>query len=177
MRLGRKATAFVVVTYLTGCGGAGAERSPTPGQAPIVEGNVAAALPSGAPAAPYPETPSTRRAVDRGDCASNQRSFPQRTVQLALDSFVRAHAAKRYDVLLCFVPRSKAANLSLTEAELKGAWEGAQKETIDSIVAGIVQVQYSEEPLSEVISTQVAAGQHWVRLVREEGLWKIEDME
>lgn len=91
-----------------------------------------------------------------------------------LQSFVRAFANKRYDVLMHFVPESKREGL--TAEKLQRAWEGEQKEQIERLTQALeaslpnVRIEIIE-PRATV--TYGAGGT--VELVREQGGWRIED--
>lgn len=100
--------------------------------------------------------------------------FGQRTPEQAVRSFLRAFEGRRYDILLRFVPDAHREGL---DAEtLKKAWEGEQKEEmaqlVSSLAAGLAEARV------EVVgdrATLVYGSGSTVELLREHGLWKIED--
>lgn len=100
--------------------------------------------------------------------------YGQRTPRDALASFVRAYDAKRWDVLLRFVPDSERTGMD--EKVLEGAWQGEQKAEIAAIVEGL-RASLPAAPIEE-LGTQASmtyAGGGTVELVLEHGVWKIQD--
>jgi hypothetical protein len=99
--------------------------------------------------------------------------WSQKTPRAALRSFVRALEQRRYDVVLRFCPMRRRAGLSV-EA-LRAFWEGEHKtenaaflgRLRDALAAPIVEIG------DEAHVPTGATGE--VRLVREDGAWKIED--
>lgn len=104
------------------------------------------------------------------------RLYSQATPEQALASFVRAFDAKRYDILLRFVPEVDRADLD--EQVLREAWEGEQKVEMEQIVErmrrGLVRPQI--ELVGNRATWSYGAGST-VELVFEHGLWKIEDFQ
>ena len=117
--------------------------------------------------------------------------YGQATPRQALVGFLRAFERGRFDVLMRYVPHAeregsgsdlmwgddKAANSGLTENKLKQAWTGDQKEYI----SGIVQAIRSALPTARIEQTEDRAAMPYgsggtVLFVRENGLWKIEDL-
>lgn len=100
--------------------------------------------------------------------------YGQRTPRDALGSFVRAYDAKRWDVLLRFVPESEAQGMDAKVLET--AWEGEQKAEIAAIVEGL-RASLSAAPIEELggRASMTYAGGGTVELVLERGLWKIVD--
>jgi hypothetical protein len=100
--------------------------------------------------------------------------YSQATPLEALDSFVRAFEAARYDVLMRFAPASHREGL--TEAQLREAWQGEQKREMQELVQALkVQLPTAR---AEVIGDRAtvaygAAGN--VQLLLEDGAWKIEE--
>jgi hypothetical protein len=99
--------------------------------------------------------------------------WSQRTPRAALRSFVRALERRRYDVVLRLCPTRRRAGLSV-EA-LRAFWEGEHKtenaalltRLRDALAAPIVEV-------GDEARVPYGTGNE-VRLVREDGAWKIED--
>jgi hypothetical protein len=117
--------------------------------------------------------------------------YGQATPRQALVGFLRAFERGRYDVLMRFVPDSEregradvmwgdgdgAASGGLTADKLKKAWTGDQKEYI----SGIVQAIRSALPTARIEQTEDRAAMPYgaggtVLFLRENGLWKIEDL-
>jgi hypothetical protein len=122
--------------------------------------------------------------------------YGQSTPRQALVGFLRAFERKRFDVLMRYVPDAEregradagwgaergddeqaGASVGLTAAKLKAAWTGEQKEYI----SGIVQAIESAMPTAQIEETEDRAAMPYgaggtVLFVRENGLWKIEDL-
>lgn len=118
--------------------------------------------------------------------------YGQATPRQALLGFLRAFDRKRFDVLMRYVPEAERQGRSdalwgnegdaptssgLTAAKLQSAWTGEQKEYIH----GIVQAIKSALPTASIEETDDRAAMPYgsvgtVLFVREDGLWKIEDL-
>jgi hypothetical protein len=101
--------------------------------------------------------------------------YAQDTPRHAIQGFVRAVERKRYDVVLKYVPDSHREGLDA--AKLKGAWEGHDKDEMDEVVAGLKQALPSATIEETGDRATMAYGQRTMQLVRERGLWKIEDFD
>jgi hypothetical protein len=100
--------------------------------------------------------------------------YSQATPITALRSFVRAFRAGRYDILMRFAPVAHQDGLS--EALLKQAWEGEQKEEMQQLVAALdasLPTAQAEVVQDRATVAYGAAGS--VQLLLEDGLWKIEE--
>ncbi|MCS6799998.1 MAG: hypothetical protein NZ898_16030 [Myxococcota bacterium] len=99
--------------------------------------------------------------------------YDQSTPRAALRSFVRAVERGRYDVVLRLVP--DADREGLDEDQLRRAWSGEGRESIERLVA--ILRSNLDRPIEVVGDTATMAyGDRFVaRLVREDGRWKIED--
>ncbi len=101
--------------------------------------------------------------------------YPQDTPRHAVQGFMRAIERKRYDVVFKFVP--DAHREGLDAAKLKTAWEGHDKEEIERVVSSLKQAL----PTATIEETGDRAtmphGAGSIQLVRERGLWKIEDFD
>lgn len=101
--------------------------------------------------------------------------YAQDSPRHAIQGFLRAVERKRYDVVLKYVP--DAHREGLDAAKLKAAWEGHDKDEIDQVVAGLKQALGSA-PIEETGDrATMAYSQGTMQLVRERGLWKIEDFD
>jgi hypothetical protein len=100
--------------------------------------------------------------------------YGQDTPEAALRSFVRAFQNRRYDVLLRFVPDAKREGLDA--AKLKAAFEGDQKDEVERVTQGVAAALPTAtiEDLGDRATLSYGAG-GTVELVREHGVWKIED--
>ena len=100
--------------------------------------------------------------------------YGQGTPEAALRSFVRAFRNKRYDVMLRFAPDAKREGLDA--ARLKKAFEGEQREEIERLTQAIEAAlpTATVEHLGERATMSYGSG-GTVELLREHGLWKIEE--
>ncbi|HSC86583.1 MAG TPA: hypothetical protein VLC09_04905 [Polyangiaceae bacterium] len=100
--------------------------------------------------------------------------YSQSTPERAIDSFVRALHNRRFDVLLRFVPDSQREGLDAHV--LAEAWDGEQKLEMERIGEGLrlALPTAKVETLGDRATMSYGAGAT-VELVREHGLWKIED--
>lgn len=100
--------------------------------------------------------------------------YAQGTPEAALRSFVRAFRNKRYDVMLRFAPDAKREGLDA--ARLKKAFEGEQREEIERLTQAIEAALPTAtiEHLGERATMSYGSG-GTVELLREHGLWKIEE--
>lgn len=101
--------------------------------------------------------------------------YAQDTPRHAIQGFVRAVERKRYDVVLKYVPDTHREGLDA--AKLKGAWEGHDKEEIEQVVASLKQALPSAQIEETGDRATMAYSQGTMQLVRERGLWKIEDFD
>jgi hypothetical protein len=101
--------------------------------------------------------------------------YAQDTPRHAISGFVRALERKRYDVVMRYVPDAHKEGLDATK--LKAAWEGHEKEEIEQVLAALKQALPTAtiEETGERASMPYGAGT--MQLVREHGLWKIEDFD
>jgi hypothetical protein len=102
--------------------------------------------------------------------------YSQATPESAVLAFVRAFENRRYDVLLRFVPDSERSGLDAEH--LRKAWEeGEQRAELERLTqalrAALPTAQF--EVLGERATMAYGAG-GTVELVREHGLWKLEDL-
>jgi hypothetical protein len=101
--------------------------------------------------------------------------YAQDTPRHAIQGFVRALERKRYDVVMRYVPDSHKEGLDA--AKLKSTWEGDEREEMEQVLAALKQAMPSAtiEETGERASMPYGAGT--IQLVREHGLWKIEDFD
>ena len=100
-------------------------------------------------------------------------AWGQATPRAAVRTFIRALDARRYDVVLRLVPDRYRAGLSADR--LRTFWEGDHKEQHQALLARLRAA--AQAPLTETgdEARLLVAPDRVVRLVREAGLWKIED--
>jgi hypothetical protein len=101
--------------------------------------------------------------------------YAQDTPRHAIQGFVRAVEHKRYDVVMRYVPDGHKEGLDPNK--LKDAWEGHDKDEIQQVVTGVRQALPSStiEETGERATMPYGAGA--MQLVREHGLWKIENFD
>jgi hypothetical protein len=107
--------------------------------------------------------------------ASSIDLYAQDTPRHAVQGFVRAVERKRYDIAMRYVP--DAHKEGLDAAKLKAAWEGHEKEEIEQVLAALKQALPTAtiEETGERATMPYGAGT--MQLVREHGLWKIENFD
>jgi hypothetical protein len=101
--------------------------------------------------------------------------YAQDTPRHAIQGFVRAVERRRYDVVLKFVPDAHREGLDPTK--LKTAWEGHDKEEIDQVVSALKLALPTASIEETGDRATMAYGAGTMQLVRERGLWKIEDFD
>ena len=101
--------------------------------------------------------------------------YAQDSPRHAVQGFVRALERRRYDVILRYVPDGHKEGLDA--AKLKGSWEGHDKDEMEQVLAALKQAlpAASIEETGERAAMSYGAGT--LQLVREHGLWKIEDFD
>jgi hypothetical protein len=101
--------------------------------------------------------------------------YAQDTPRHAVQGFVRALDRKRYDIVLRYVPDSHKEGLD--GPKLKAAWEGHDKDEMTQVLAALKQALPAAtiEETGERATMPYGAGT--MQLVREHGLWKIEDFD
>ncbi len=107
--------------------------------------------------------------------ASSIELYAQDTPRHAIQGFIRAVERKRYDVVMRYVPDAHREGLDV--AKLKSAWEGHEKDEIEQVVSALKQAlpAASIEETGERATMPYGAGT--MQLVREHGLWKIENFD
>ena len=107
--------------------------------------------------------------------ASTIDLYAQDTPRHAITGFIRAVEHKRYDIVMRYVPEGHKEGLDATK--LQSAWEGHEKQEIEQVLAGLKQALPSStiEETGERATMPYGAGA--MQLVREHGLWKIENFD
>jgi hypothetical protein len=102
--------------------------------------------------------------------------YGQSTPQQSIEAFLRAFERKRYDVMIRFVPDSHMEGLDADK--LRAAWEGSQKDEMARITSAL-RVALPTAQFEEIgdRATMAYGSGGTVQLVREHGLWKIEDFD
>jgi len=118
--------------------------------------------------------------------------YGQGTPRQAIVGFIRAFERKRFDVLMRYVPEAErqgkpeamwgeagdAEHAPLTPEKLEASWAGEQKE----FITGLIEAVKSALPTASIEETDDRAAMPYgangtVLFVREDGRWKIEDLQ
>lgn len=103
--------------------------------------------------------------------------YPQRNPEEALRSFVRAVEHRRYDIVLRFVPARYQG--SVTAEKLRERWTGEKRQELEAQL-DTVRAHLGEaleiDPSGDAARLPVGERKQ-VRLVREDGAWKVEALE
>ena len=107
--------------------------------------------------------------------ASTIDLYAQDTPRHSIQGFVRAIEHHRYDMVMRYVPDGHKDGLD--PSKLQRAWEDHEKQEIDQVVAGVKQAlpQATIEETGERATMPYGAGA--MQLVKEHGLWKIENFD
>jgi len=118
--------------------------------------------------------------------------YSQRTPQTALRAFVRALERQRWEVLLDLAPRAELARLEAMAREsdagartaadvLRAHWAGTEAASTQQTLTRLrdaLERGRAVEVIGDRATMRYGVGlQHAARLVREEGLWRVEDPE
>jgi len=123
----------------------------------------------------------TLRREGSGDEASWFLSSPlvdfydQSTPRAALRAFVRALENKRYDVVMRLIPN--ADKEGITSDRLEQAWSGDGRKELERLVHNLREHLGDPIEVAGDRATMVYGDQMRAQLVRENGLWKVEDPE
>lgn len=99
--------------------------------------------------------------------------YSQRTPAETVRSFLLALEQKRYDIVLRFVPRKSLTGL--TAEKLKKAWEGERKEDLTLLIRNLKANLDAPIRQTEDRATMAYGEGFEVKMVREDGIWKVED--
>ncbi|MEB2313020.1 MAG: hypothetical protein OZ921_18495 [Sorangiineae bacterium] len=101
--------------------------------------------------------------------------YGQASPEQAVRAFVRAFENRRWDVLMRFVPDAKREGLDA--ARLQKAWDGEQKDEMQKLVQALAAALPTAkfEHLGDRATMAYGAG-GTVELVREGGVWKLEEL-
>jgi hypothetical protein len=101
--------------------------------------------------------------------------YAQDTPRHAVQGFVRALDRKRYDVILRYVPDGHKEGIDAQK--LKASWEGQSKDEMEQVLSSLKQALPSSKIEETGDHATFAYGAGTMQLVREHGLWKIEDFD
>lgn len=106
--------------------------------------------------------------------ASNVVDFyDQSTPRAALRSFVRAMERERYDIVMRLVPEADLEGMS--PERMREAWSGDNREEVERLIANLRA--HLDSPIEQVgdRATMPYGERYTAVLVREDGVWKVED--
>jgi hypothetical protein len=101
--------------------------------------------------------------------------YAQDTPRHTVQGFVRALERKRYDVILRYVP--DAHKEGIDARKLKESWEGQSKDEMEQVLSSLKQALPGSKVEETGDHATLAYGAGTMQLVREHGLWKIEDFD
>jgi len=99
--------------------------------------------------------------------------YAQDTPRHTVVSFARALERKRYDIVMRFVPDNHREGLDANT--LKAAWEGSDKEEMGQILAALKQALPASGIEEAGDRATFVYGAGTMQLLREHGVWKIEE--
>jgi len=121
---------------------------------------------------------SLRLVQERGHwrIASNPIQFySMATPRDALRSFVRAYRLERWDIMLRFVPNKYADKMN--EAKMKNQFRGDHREQAASMM-NMLEANIDEPIDDKGNEARMPYGDRYeVKFIREDGLWKIQDLD
>jgi len=108
--------------------------------------------------------------------ATNPMAFyDQSTPKAALRSFIRAYRLERWDIMLRFVPTQYREKMDA--AKMKAQFTGASKESMETLMNSL-EANVDETITERGNDARMQYGDKYeVKFVREDGLWKLKDLE
>jgi hypothetical protein len=103
---------------------------------------------------------------------ANADAFDQSTPESALRSFVRAFNDNRWDVIVHFIP----SKTEITAEQLEQGFTAVERERLARMVREIESALARERIQTDGSRATFVYGSGAVKLVEENGLWKIEDL-
>jgi len=101
--------------------------------------------------------------------------YDQTTPKAALRSFIRAYRLGRWDIMLRFVPNQYREKMDA--AKMKAQFTGASKESMESLMSSL-EANVDETITERGNDARMQYGDKYeVKFVREDGLWKLRDLE
>jgi len=112
----------------------------------------------------------------RWKIATNPMAFyDQSTPKAALRSFIRAYRLERWDIMLRFVPTQYREKMDA--AKMKAQFTGASKDSMDTLM-NTLEANVDETITERGNDARMQYGEKSeVKFVREDGLWKLKDLE
>lgn len=138
-------------------------------------------MPEEVPAPERSARPTEARVEASAGARTEPRGLDQSTPTKSLRSFVNAVRARRWDLVMQFIPEGEIGEGPgrLTPEKLERAWGGEMLEQIDASVAAIEAAldAGTEMEVVENRATLVYGAGKRVSLLREAGGWVVHDME
>jgi hypothetical protein len=108
--------------------------------------------------------------------ATNPLSFyDQSTPQSALRSFIRAYKLARWDIMLRFVPNTWREKMDV--GKLKAQFTGPSKEQMD-VLMSTLEANVDEPIVERGNDARMSYGEKYeVKFVKEDGVWKLKDLD
>lgn len=121
---------------------------------------------------------SMRLVQEGGDwkIATNPLGFyDQSSPKAALRSFIRAFRLERWDIMLRFVPNTYREKMDV--AKMKAQFTGPSKEKMETLMSSLEA--NVDEPITERGNdARMSYGEKYeVKFLKEDGLWKLKDLE
>jgi hypothetical protein len=112
----------------------------------------------------------------RWKIASNPLAFyDQSTPKAALRSFIRAYRLERWDIMLRFVPNQYREKMD--GAKLKTQFLGPSKEQVETLM-NTLEANVDEPITERGNNARMAYGDRFeVKFVKEDGVWKLQDLD
>jgi hypothetical protein len=112
----------------------------------------------------------------RWKIASNPLAFyDQSTPKAALRSFIRAYRLERWDIMLRFVPNQYREKMDV--AKMKAQFTGASKEAMETLMSSL-EANVDETITERGNDARMQYGDKYeVKFVREDGLWKLKELQ
>jgi hypothetical protein len=101
--------------------------------------------------------------------------YDQSTPRNALRSFLRAYHLERWDIMLKFVPNAYREKMDI--AKMKAQFTGASKEPMDNLLLTL-EANVDEPIIERGNDAKMSYGDRFeVRFVKEDGAWKLKDLD
>jgi hypothetical protein len=101
--------------------------------------------------------------------------YDQTTPKAALRSFLRAYRLERWDVMLRFVPN--AYREKMDAAKMKMQFTGGSKEQMETLM-NTLEANVDEPIIERGNDARMAYGDRYeVKFVKEDGVWKLKDLD
>lgn len=108
--------------------------------------------------------------------ATNPMAFyDQSTPKAALRSFIRAYRLERWDIMLRFVPNQYREKMDA--AKVKAQFTGTSKEQMDQLM-NTLEANVDEPIVERGNDARMSYGDRFeVKFVKEDGVWKLKDLD